>query len=351
MDTIYGITPTTHYVQLFQRRRQHGSYRQAVVAGTYAEYILCGAKPVPCGRSGQPGILALAGHRGIAAGKHLRIDIRFDLVPTLILYPCRSYFSVMFPGILGAASQSFGYYHPRIIVAEDSRILLVAGRIRGNLAHLLMPHCESRPVQHHAVGGIKPTLARVERFIDHSGLASYTCHGTPALTFDKDLALVALRRTDFVSGKIVGAQEPFSIPAIGHYGMFHIGDKLFNPFRFIVKTYMAAKLSIFASFDHKKPGNHQRLGLRTFRSVFRRLITLIRIRRETVEVQAVVPVRTPYQRQTVRTQICNNMIERHLQVLHQRHFAARTVVPRHKLVKNREITRFLYIRHSPENQP
>ena len=73
--------------------------------------------------------------------------------------------------------------------------------------------------------------------------------------------------------------------------------------------------------------------------------------REAVEVQAVVPVRAANERQLVRTEVLDDVVEANAEVLHQRHLAARLVVERHRLVEDGEVARLLEVSDGTEDEP
>ena len=73
--------------------------------------------------------------------------------------------------------------------------------------------------------------------------------------------------------------------------------------------------------------------------------------REAVEVQAVVPVRAPDQRQAVRAEVPEHVSEADRQVVEERRLAARPVVERNLLVEDREVARLLEVGDRAEDEP
>ena len=53
----------------------------------------------------------------------------------------------------------------------------------------------------------------------------------------------------------------------------------------------------------------------------------------------------------MRTEVLDDVVHRHLQVLKQCHLRTRLVVERYHLVENREVARLLDIRHCSEDEP
>ena len=79
--------------------------------------------------------------------------------------------------------------------------------------------------------------------------------------------------------------------------------------------------------------------------------TLVRVHGEAVEVQAVIPIGSTDQRQTVRTHVVHYVIETDSQVLHQTHLCTRFVIPWYHLVQDTIITCLADVRCCTEDQP
>ena len=103
--------------------------------------------------------------------------------------------------------------------------------------------------------------------------------------------------------------------------------------------------------NHIQTGYHKRFRLAALSLVFRSLERFIRIVRKAVEIQAVIPVRAPYERQAMRAKISPRIFKTYEKVLKKRLFRARDIVERNHFIQNREIPRLLKISHSPENKP
>ena len=98
--------------------------------GPDPENVLSYGDEVPSCRPGQPGVLRLTVFGGILAGNHLRIDIGLHLVQLghLLTVGRRNALPIV-EGAVAVAHLGFADDDPRIVMTEDPRIFLVAGRI------------------------------------------------------------------------------------------------------------------------------------------------------------------------------------------------------------------------------
>lgn len=132
-----------------------------VISWLDAEDELCDGVPVPgCGAS-EPRVLAFSGFGGILACYHLAIDVRLDLVKLLVLNPSRADLGVMLPGVVAATGHRLANDDPWIVVAKDAGILLVAGRVGTDFAHLYMIFGVGRVVEHHTMFAVEVLLAGI----------------------------------------------------------------------------------------------------------------------------------------------------------------------------------------------
>ncbi len=175
-------------------------------------------------------------------------------------------------------------------------------------------------IQHNAVLAVKVLLHGVERLLDKSVLKAYAGHGTPSLTLDKYLALLVFVTADLVAVIIVGAKKPLAVPSVLPDSLLHGIDTCLRAIGLVIKSETATELHILLTVNDKLAGYHERLGLAALSLVLGCLKRLIRIVGEAVQVKTVVPVGTTNKRQSVRSEIIHNMVERHPKVLHQRHF-------------------------------
>ena len=99
----------------------------------------------------------------------------------LILEIHRTNLAEEFPSIIATSGYSLTNDDPRIIMTEDSGILLISSRIRTYLAHLHMICGVSRIIEHHTVFAVEILLARVDCLVHHSFLQTDASHSAEAL--------------------------------------------------------------------------------------------------------------------------------------------------------------------------
>ena len=87
----------------------------------------------------------------------------------------------MAPGIVTTTCDTFTDDDPRIVVTEDTGILLVAFGIRRYLTIFVDIFREGGIVEHHTMFALQILLAGVEALGDHAFLGTDLCHRTPAL--------------------------------------------------------------------------------------------------------------------------------------------------------------------------
>jgi len=111
------------------------------------------------------------------------------------------------------------------------------------------------------MGAVESFLHGVKGFGDQSLLFADPGHGAPSVRFDEDLAFAVFAAANFVPVKVIGSEEPFSIPALPFEGLFHSLDMVRDAEGFLFPAQAAAQAGILSAVDHKKPGNHHRFGL------------------------------------------------------------------------------------------
>ena len=148
---------------------------------------------------------------------------------------------------------------------------------------------------------IEMLLAGVERLFRHTFRFADLGHAAPALRLDEDLRLVVLLRADGTSEEIIGTEIPFAVPTVLLHRLFHRRDMLRRALRLVFLAEIQTELGIVLAAHTEESGDHQRLRLRALRLVLGRLERLVRIVREAVEVEAVIPVRAADERQLVGT--------------------------------------------------
>ena len=122
-------------------------------------------------------------------------------------------FTIYLKCAIASANDGFCDGNPGIIVAEDSGIFLVPGRVGADLSKLQVISGIGRLQEHDAVFGIQMFLDRVQGFLRKPFLYANACEDAEALGFDKDLTFFTFPGADLVAVGIVGPEEPFPVPA------------------------------------------------------------------------------------------------------------------------------------------
>ena len=240
--------------------------------------------------------------------------------------------------------------NPRIVVAEDPRVLLVSGGIAGDLAQLQMVPCVCRLQQNDAVLRIQPLFDALHGRLGFSGLFADACHDAHALGFDEDLTFFAFLSADHMAVSVESSAEPRAVPAGIQRRRFNLRDRFLRLIRFLVQAEVAADAYIGSAILDKHTRNEHALRHGSLAGPGD-LEALSRVLREAVEVQAVVPVRAPDQRQAVRAEMCLCKIEAPAQMLHERFGQLRIVVEVDLLVQDAPVTGLAKIGVRPGNQP
>ena len=115
---------------------------------------------------------------------------------------------------------------------------------------------------------------------------------------------------------------------------------------------MTADVSVFLAIFYEHTGDEYRFCNGAFARTGN-LETLARCLRETIQIQAVIPVGTTNQWEVVRTFVRNGIMETPTQVFHQRcsRLVAATVVEITHLIKNGEISSFTDVSAGSGNEP
>ena len=117
-------------------------------------------------------------------------------------------------------------HDPRVGVAEDAGIFLIAGRVRRDFTQFEAIAGVSRLVQHDTVLGSQPLANRLQHLRRLAVLQPDAGHNAHALRLDEDLALLALMRADLITEGVVSAQEPLAIPAMLQDRGFHTHSRV-----------------------------------------------------------------------------------------------------------------------------
>ena len=206
----------------FHVRRKARIHFQSVKRRHDAKDSLCDGKKRPCGGTGKPTVFRLAVRWGILAGDHLRIDVRLGAVDfTDILEIGRAGTAINFKCTFPMAEDSFRTDDPGVVMAEDSRVLLVSRRITGNLTQIEVIVRISWLQKNDAVLRIKPLLHTLHCPGCLACFFPDASHDTHPLWFNKDLAFFAFFAADRSSKCIVCAAEPLSVPSGREDSLFH----------------------------------------------------------------------------------------------------------------------------------
>ena len=228
-------------------------------------------------------------------------------------------------------------------MAENAGVFLVTRRIRGDFAHLNVILREGRLLEHDAVFGGEMLVHRVQRPFRLAVLQANAGHDAHALRFDENFALLAHFRADGLAEIIVGAHEPFAVPAVLVDDFLHLGG--FGQATFGLRRSDRAVCAMAASSvagQHEQAGDEDGLGHFAV-LVGRGLERLARRVGKTIQVQAIVPVGAADERQAVRTDAFERVIETAAQVLVKRLLGAGFVLELHRLVENAPVAGFLEV--------
>ena len=105
-------------------------------------------------------------------------------------------------------------------------------------------------------------------------------------------------RADLAAGVVVGAEKPGAIPAVVKNRLFHLVNGFFGQGSLFFQAYAAADFGVFSAVQNKHAGDEDGFRVRAFRGAGG-LEGFPGFRGKTVQVQAVVPVGTADERQTV----------------------------------------------------
>ena len=195
----------------------------------------------------------------------------------LLLHVGRQYLGVVAPCVIAASGHGFANNHPRVVVAEDAGILLVAFRVGTQFAHLHVVGGVGRVVEHNAVLTLHAFLHRVERLVHKAVCETDTRHRTPALTLNEYFALFVFVTPDFVAEEVVGTEKPVAVPAMLLYGLLHVAHGLCHALGLLVFAEMSAEFHVVFARHDKQTGYHETFRLGALALVFGGLEALVGI--------------------------------------------------------------------------
>ena len=133
-------------------------------------------------------------------------------------------------------------------------------------------------------------------------------------------------------------------------GVFHLRDFGEIRARFVGETAMLGNLGEFATCEHKQTSDKDRFGDFAV-LVGGGLEGLARRIGEAIQVEAIVPIGTADQRQTMGAETLERVMEAALEMLVERRFGAGYVVVGHRLVEDAPVAGFLNIGANADDQP
>ena len=124
---------------------------------------------------------------GVLACHHLAVNVGFGAVDLRdVLDVGGAGLAVDRKGAVAVTQRCLGAADPRVVVAEDTGVLLVSRRIAGDLAQIQLIAGVGGLQQHHTVFGVQPLLHAGKRLRGLSGLPADARHDAHALRLDKD---------------------------------------------------------------------------------------------------------------------------------------------------------------------
>jgi len=328
-----------------------GINHQTGVISADTEDVLRDVEEGPGCSTGQPGVLCLAVVLCIAASYHLRVDIRLGAVNFAdLLDISRADLAVNLESSVAAADNSLSDGDPGVVVAEDTSVLFVSRRIGGDFAEIQMIGLIRRLLENDTVLGIETLLDGIKSLDSKTFLDADTCEYAETLRLDEDLTLFALLGADLVLECIISTQEPFAVPAVLENCIVHLVDLSLCAVSLFVETLQAAHLDVILTDSNELTCDEYRFSLAALEAGGS-LEGLTRSLGEAVEVEAVVPVSTTDEGQTVRSEVIDNVIKGSLEVVDEGLRSGRIRVERGHVIENVDVTGLLDVSSNAEYQP
>ncbi len=328
-----------------------GINHQTGVVSADTENVLGDVEEGPGCSTGQPGVLCLAVVLCIAAGYHLRVDIGLGAVNLAdLLNVCRADLAVNLECSVAAADNGLSNGNPGVVVAEDTSILLVSRRIGRDFAEVQMIGLIRRLLENNTVLGIEALLDGVKSLDCKTFLDTDACEYAEALRLDENLTLFALLGADLLLECIVSAEEPFAVPAVLENCIVHLVDLSLCAVSLFVETLQAAHLDVILTDSNELTCNEDRFSLAALKAGGS-LEGLARSLGEAVEVEAVVPVSTTDEGETVRSEVGYNMIKGSLEVVDEGLRSGRIGIERSHVIEDVDIAGLLDVCSNTEDKP
>ena len=257
--------------------------------------------------------------------------------------------AVEIKGRIAVAERAVSQGDPGIVVAEHGAVLLVSGRVGGDLAQIVVVFRVARPEDLDAEIVAEVFLRGGQRAAAVFRPAD-ACHHAEALRFDEDLSFFVQAAPDRAFEGIIGAAEPFAVPAVREDCGLHVICFLLHSGRLFGKADPFAEGGIFLRvFDeHARDENAFRLAALEVRAG---LEALAGFAAEAVQVQAVIPVGAADERQAVGAAVRDRIADAAAQMLQERYFRALFVIERRRLVQDREVAGLLDVSRGAGDEP
>ncbi len=261
LDFIGHATILARCLEAFPRGRNHRRNLESVERGVNAKDLLNDGVVVPRRGSRQPGVLCFAVRGSVLAGDHLRIDVGLATVQIADHFARRRIDArVVVVGIVAIANFRFRDHHPRIVVAEDPRVLFVSRWVRGNLAEMQIVARIGRLLQNNAVFGCEMFAGGFERLLGKSIFQADSGKHAEALRLDEDFAFRTFVRADLIAEIVISADEPLAVPTVLMDGLVHLLRFGEIAFRLIFMTAVLGNRRQFFSGENEEAGDEHRLG-------------------------------------------------------------------------------------------
>ena len=199
-------------------------------------------------------------------------------------------------------------------------------------------------------GVARCSRTRRERALRPSILHADARHHAHPLRLDEDPALGVASRSDRCACAVVGAAEPVTVPAVLVHCSPHGRCRLPAPVGLARILPASRDLRHVTGGEDEQSGDEDGLGNAGFsvRGGLERFARRLGIR---VQVEAVVPVGAPDQRQSVGSGPLQRVLDAPLQVLVQRGLGAGHVVVGDELLEDALVARLLEVRPHREHEP
>ncbi len=328
-----------------------GVNHKTCIVSTDAENVLRNIEEGPGSSTGEPAILSLAVILSVTTCDHLRIYIRLGAVNiTDVLKVSGADLGVDLECSVAATDNGLSNGDPGVVVAEDTCIFLISGRIGGNLTEVEVIGLIGRLLENDTVLGVKSLLDRIKSLLCVTFLYADTCKYAEALGLNEDLTFLTLGGADLIAECIVSAEEPVAVPAILKNSLVHLVDFSLSSCGLFVETLELAHFNIVLADSNKLTCDKYRFSHAAL-IASGGLEGLAGSLGEAVEVEAVVPVSTTDEGETVRSEVVYNVVKGSLQVVDKGLRSGGIGIERGHVIENVDITGLLDVSGNTEGKP